>query len=161
MNIHFADFNLPKEFSKKKKIDLLIGKFFPKDTPGDKELEWDISMDTQKVFLTTEQCCREVLEKCIHEGMTREELIGVNAGIVKSVTENVLKHSPNAVIICVSNPMDTMTYLIHKTSIKVKSIYSFISWYLSRILLIWLRVIYNIVCRICIRYSKILVPTNR
>lgn len=49
-------------------------------------------------------------------GMTREELIGVNAGIVKSVTENVLKHSPNAIIVCVSNPMDTMTYLIHKTS---------------------------------------------
>lgn len=47
-------------------------------------------------------------------GMTREELIGVNAGIVKSVTESVLKHSPNAVIVCVSNPMDTMTYLIHK-----------------------------------------------
>ena len=49
-------------------------------------------------------------------GMTREELIGVNAGIVKSVTANVLKYSPNAIIICVSNPMDTMTYLIHKTS---------------------------------------------
>lgn len=49
-------------------------------------------------------------------GMTREELIGVNAGIVKSVTDNVLKYSPNAVILCVSNPMDTMTYLIHKTS---------------------------------------------
>ena len=49
-------------------------------------------------------------------GMTREELIGVNAGIVKSVTENILKYSPNAVIVCVSNPMDTMTYLIHKTS---------------------------------------------
>lgn len=49
-------------------------------------------------------------------GMTREELIGVNAGIVKSVTESVLKHSPKAVIICVSNPMDTMTYLIHKVS---------------------------------------------
>ncbi len=49
-------------------------------------------------------------------GMTREELIGVNAGIVKSVTENVLKHSPNAIIVCVSNPMDTMTYLIHKIS---------------------------------------------
>ncbi len=48
-------------------------------------------------------------------GMTREELIGVNAGIVKSVTDNVLKHSPNAIIVCVSNPMDTMTYLIHKT----------------------------------------------
>ena len=49
-------------------------------------------------------------------GMTREELIGVNAGIVKQVTESVLAHSPNAIIICVSNPMDTMTYLIHKIS---------------------------------------------
>ncbi len=49
-------------------------------------------------------------------GMTREELIGVNAGIVKSVTESVLKYSPNAIILCVSNPMDTMTYLIHKIS---------------------------------------------
>ena len=49
-------------------------------------------------------------------GMTREELIGVNAGIVKSVVENVLKYSPNAIILCVSNPMDTMTYLIHKTT---------------------------------------------
>ena len=44
-------------------------------------------------------------------GMTREELIGINAGIVKGVTENLLKHSPNAIIIVVSNPMDTMTYL--------------------------------------------------
>lgn len=49
-------------------------------------------------------------------GMTREELIGVNAGIVKQVTESVLKHSPDAIIVCVSNPMDTMTYLIHKIS---------------------------------------------
>ena len=49
-------------------------------------------------------------------GLTREELIGVNAGIVKSVTESILKYSPNAIILCVSNPMDTMTYLIHKTS---------------------------------------------
>ncbi|MDE6115198.1 malate dehydrogenase [Barnesiella sp. WM24] len=49
-------------------------------------------------------------------GMTREELIGVNAGIVKSVTDNVLKYSPDAIILCVSNPMDTMTYLIHKVS---------------------------------------------
>jgi malate dehydrogenase len=48
-------------------------------------------------------------------GMTREELIGVNAGIVKSVAESVLKYSPNAVIVCVANPMDTMTYMIHKT----------------------------------------------
>ena len=49
-------------------------------------------------------------------GMTREELIGVNAGIVKSVTDQILAHSPNAIILCVSNPMDTMTYLIHKVS---------------------------------------------
>jgi malate dehydrogenase len=44
-------------------------------------------------------------------GMTREELIGVNAGIVKGVCENILKHSPNAIIIVISNPMDTMTFL--------------------------------------------------
>ncbi len=49
-------------------------------------------------------------------GMTREELIGVNAGIVKSVADNVLANSPEAVILCVSNPMDTMTYLIHKAT---------------------------------------------
>lgn len=49
-------------------------------------------------------------------GMTREELIGVNAGIVKTVTENILKHSPNTIIIVVSNPMDTMNYLTLKTS---------------------------------------------
>ena len=54
-------------------------------------------------------------------GMTREELIGVNAGIVKSVTENVLKHSPNAIIVCVSNPMDTMTYLILNISCRPKN----------------------------------------
>ncbi|NVO01883.1 MAG: malate dehydrogenase [Bacteroidetes bacterium] len=49
-------------------------------------------------------------------GMTREELIGVNAGIVKSVTENILKHSPNAIIIVIANPMDTMTYLAYKNA---------------------------------------------
>jgi len=49
-------------------------------------------------------------------GMTREELIGINAGIVKSVTENLLKHSPNAIIVVISNPMDTMTYLALKSS---------------------------------------------
>ena len=49
-------------------------------------------------------------------GMTREELIGINAGIVKTVTENVLKHSPEAIIIVVSNPMDTMTFLALKES---------------------------------------------
>lgn len=49
-------------------------------------------------------------------GMTREELIGVNAGIVKGVAENILKYSPNTIIIVISNPMDTMTYLALKAT---------------------------------------------
>ncbi len=49
-------------------------------------------------------------------GMTREELIGTNAGIVKTVCENILNHSPNAIIIVISNPMDTMTYLALKAT---------------------------------------------
>ncbi|WP_296382335.1 malate dehydrogenase [Winogradskyella sp.] len=48
-------------------------------------------------------------------GMTREELIGINAGIVKTVSSSLVEHSPNTIIIVVSNPMDTMTYLVHKT----------------------------------------------
>ena len=47
-------------------------------------------------------------------GMTREELIGTNAGIVKTVTDNILKYSPDAILIIISNPMDTMTYLSFK-----------------------------------------------
>ena len=49
-------------------------------------------------------------------GMSREELIGINAGIVKSVTQNILEYSPDAIIIVVSNPMDTMTYLALKST---------------------------------------------
>ena len=49
-------------------------------------------------------------------GMTREELIGINAGIVKSVAQQLLEHSPEAILIIVSNPMDTMTYLTHQIS---------------------------------------------
>jgi malate dehydrogenase len=49
-------------------------------------------------------------------GMTREELIGINAGIVQSVTAGILKYSPNAIIVVISNPMDTMTYLALKSS---------------------------------------------
>lgn len=49
-------------------------------------------------------------------GMTREELIGINAGIVKTVVTNILNYSPNAILVIVSNPMDTMTYLALKTS---------------------------------------------
>ena len=49
-------------------------------------------------------------------GMTREELIGINAGIVKTVTQNLLQYSPDVIIIVISNPMDTMTYLALKSS---------------------------------------------
>ncbi len=49
-------------------------------------------------------------------GMTREELIGINAGIVQKVSENILKYSPEAIIVVVSNPMDTMTYLALKAT---------------------------------------------
>lgn len=49
-------------------------------------------------------------------GMTREELIGTNAGIVKGVTENILKYSPDAILVIISNPMDTMTYLALKAT---------------------------------------------
>lgn len=49
-------------------------------------------------------------------GMTREELIGINAGIVKDVSQNILKHSPDAILIVISNPMDTMAYLALKSS---------------------------------------------
>jgi malate dehydrogenase len=49
-------------------------------------------------------------------GMTREELIGINAGIVKTVAMSLMKHSPKVILIVVSNPMDTMTYLAHKVT---------------------------------------------
>ena len=49
-------------------------------------------------------------------GMTRDDLISTNAGIVRSVTENIIKYSPEAIIIVVSNPLDVMTYAAHLTS---------------------------------------------
>lgn len=49
-------------------------------------------------------------------GMTREELIGINAGIVKTVASSLIEHSPNTILIVVSNPMDTMAYLAHKAT---------------------------------------------
>jgi len=49
-------------------------------------------------------------------GMSREDLVGVNSGIVKSVVEQLRKYSPNAILVVISNPMDTMTYLAAKTS---------------------------------------------
>jgi malate dehydrogenase len=49
-------------------------------------------------------------------GMSRDELLGINSGIVKMVSASLIEHSPNTIIIVVSNPMDTMTYLVHKTT---------------------------------------------
>ncbi|MBS9774919.1 MAG: malate dehydrogenase [Tenacibaculum sp.] len=49
-------------------------------------------------------------------GMSRDELLGINSGIVKSVASSLVEHSPNTIIIVVSNPMDTMTYLVHKAT---------------------------------------------
>ena len=49
-------------------------------------------------------------------GMSREELIGINAGIVKTVSSSLLEHSPDTILIVVSNPMDSMPYLVHKTT---------------------------------------------
>jgi len=49
-------------------------------------------------------------------GMSRDDLIEVNAGIVKAVTENVIKYSPDAIILVVSNPLDVMTYQAHLVS---------------------------------------------
>jgi malate dehydrogenase len=54
-------------------------------------------------------------------GMTREELIGINAGIVKTVASSLIQYSPNTIIIVVSNPMDTMAYLVHKSTNLPKS----------------------------------------
>ena len=49
-------------------------------------------------------------------GMSRDDLIGTNAKIVESVTQNIIKYSPNSIIIIVSNPLDVMTYQAHITS---------------------------------------------
>ena len=72
-------------------------------------------------------------------GMTREELIGVNAGIVKSVAQNILKYSPNAIIVVISNPMDTMTYLSLKlwACLRIES---------SVWVVLWIALVSNISC---------------
>ncbi len=77
--------------------------------------------DTQLVGVTNKYEATAGSDVCVitsgiprKPGMTREELIGINAGIVKSVADSLVKHSPNTILIVVSNPMDTMTYLAHK-----------------------------------------------
>lgn len=79
--------------------------------------------DTKITGITNDYSATEKSDICVitsgiprKPGMTREELIGINAGIVKDVSSNLIKHSPNTIIIVVSNPMDTMTYLVHKST---------------------------------------------
>lgn len=79
--------------------------------------------DTRVVGVTNNYAATAGSDVCVitsgiprKPGMTREELIGINAGIVKEVSANLVKHSPDTIIIVVSNPMDTMAYLVHKTS---------------------------------------------
>ena len=71
---YISEFGLPKEFSKKKKFDLLIGLFIPQTEWKDKEIDWNINMDLQKVFLTVEDCARDVLDHLLNEGKTPDEL---------------------------------------------------------------------------------------
>ena len=71
---YISEFGLPKEFSKKKKFDLLIGMFIPQTEWKDKEIDWNINMDLQKVFLTVEDCARDVLDHLLNEGKTPDEL---------------------------------------------------------------------------------------
>ena len=82
-----------------------------------------LGFDTKMVGVTNDYTCTANSDVVVvtsgmprKPGMTREELIGVNAAIVKEVVGESLKYSPNAIIVMVSNPMDTMTYLTHKVS---------------------------------------------
>src|SRR5690606_32873301 len=70
--------------------------------------EYTRSSRRDVIVLTSEIECRT--------GMACEELIGINARIVKGVAEDILKYSPNTIIVVISNPMDTMTYLAHKAT---------------------------------------------
>ncbi len=82
-----------------------------------------LKFDTKIIGVTNDYAQTANSEICVitsgiprKPGMTREELIGINAGIVKMVSASILEHSPNVIFIVVSNPMDTMAYLVHKTT---------------------------------------------
>lgn len=82
-----------------------------------------LKFDTKITGVTNDYTKTENSDICVitsgiprKPGMTREELIGINAGIVKSVATSLLKNSPNTIIIIVSNPMDTLAYLTHKAT---------------------------------------------
>ena len=69
-----SEFGLPKEFSKKKKFDLLVGMFIPKDEWKDKDVKWNINLDLQKVYLTIEECAKATLESALNNGISENDL---------------------------------------------------------------------------------------
>ena len=71
---YISEFGLPKEFSKKKKFDLLVGMYIPKDEWKSFDLMWPINYDLQKVYLTIEECAKAVLEKCLNDGISESTL---------------------------------------------------------------------------------------
>lgn len=71
---YISEFGLPKEFSKKKKFDLMIGMFIPKDQWNDIDIKWPINYDLQKVYLTVEECSKATLEKALNEGIPEDTL---------------------------------------------------------------------------------------
>ena len=70
---YISEFGLPKEFSKKKKFDLLIGMFIPKEEWKDQQIDWNINMDLQAVYLTIEDCSRNVIDTLLNNGKTADE----------------------------------------------------------------------------------------
>ena len=71
---YISEFGLPKEFSKKKKFDLLIGMFIPKEEWKDQQIDWNINMDLQAVYLTIEDCSRNVIDTLLNNGKTADDL---------------------------------------------------------------------------------------
>lgn len=71
---YISEFGLPKDFSKKKKFDLLIGLFIPQNNWTNEQINWAVNEDLEKVFLTVEDCARDVLEKLLNDGKTPDEL---------------------------------------------------------------------------------------
>lgn len=71
---YISEFGLPKEFSKKKKFDLLTGLFIPKDEWKSTDISWKVNSDMQKVYLTIEECAKATLEEALDNGVSEDVL---------------------------------------------------------------------------------------
>lgn len=74
MILYISEFGLPKEFSKKKKFDLLTGIFIPKDEWKSVDIRWQVNSDLQKVYLTIEECAKATLEEALDNGVSEDAL---------------------------------------------------------------------------------------